>query len=76
MLKDISIGQYVPGNSFLHSSDPRSKLICMFVYIVLIFCTFNYYSLIIMLSVTVVCVLVSGFDGGFLDGRGYHFLFF
>ena len=32
MLKDITIGQYYPGHSFLHSLDPRTKLICLFFY--------------------------------------------
>jgi energy-coupling factor transport system permease protein len=32
MLKDITIGQYYPGQSFLHKLDPRTKLICLFLY--------------------------------------------
>ena len=32
MFKDITIGQYYPGQSFLHRLDPRTKLICLFVY--------------------------------------------
>ena len=27
MLKDITLGQYFPGNSVIHRMDPRSKLI-------------------------------------------------
>lgn len=27
MLKDITIGQYIPGNSLVHQMDPRSKII-------------------------------------------------
>ena len=27
MLKDITIGQYLPGESFLHKLDPRTKII-------------------------------------------------
>lgn len=37
MLKDITIGQYYPGQSFLHSLDPRTKLICLFFYMVGLF---------------------------------------
>ena len=32
MLKDITIGQYYPAQSFLHRLDPRTKLICLFFY--------------------------------------------
>jgi len=27
MLNNITIGQYFPGNSFLHRMDPRAKII-------------------------------------------------
>ncbi|MCL2166262.1 MAG: energy-coupling factor transporter transmembrane protein EcfT [Clostridiales bacterium] len=37
MLKDITIGQYYPGQSFLHLLDPRTKLICLFAYMVGLF---------------------------------------
>ena len=26
MLKDVTLGQFFPGNSFLHKADPRIKL--------------------------------------------------
>ena len=38
MLKNITIGQYLPGESFIHKLDPRIKIIniyiiyCMFIY--------------------------------------------
>ena len=37
MLKDITIGQFYPGQSFLHRLDPRTKLICLFLYMVGLF---------------------------------------
>ena len=37
MLKDMTLGQYFPGNSILHKIDPRMKLILTVLYIVLIF---------------------------------------
>ena len=36
-LKDITLGQYVPGNSPVHRLDPRTKLICVVLYIVALF---------------------------------------
>ncbi len=37
MLKDMTLGQYFPGNSILHKIDPRMKLILAVLYIVMIF---------------------------------------
>ncbi len=37
MLKDITLGQFFPGNSLIHRLDPRTKLICLIVYIVALF---------------------------------------
>ena len=37
MLKDITLGQYFPGNSIIHHLDPRAKLIMLVVYIVALF---------------------------------------
>lgn len=37
MLKDITLGQYFPGNSPVHRLDPRTKLILLVVYIVALF---------------------------------------
>ncbi len=37
MLKDITLGQYFPGNSILHRLDPRTKLIGVIAYITALF---------------------------------------
>jgi len=37
VLKDITLGQYHPGNSVVHRLDPRSKLLLTIAYIVAIF---------------------------------------
>ena len=37
MLKDITIGQYFPGNSVVHRTDPRTKIVLTFFYIILLF---------------------------------------
>ena len=37
MLKDITLGQFFPGNSAIHRMDPRTKLIALIVYIVALF---------------------------------------
>ncbi len=37
MLNDITLGQYLPGNSAVHRLDPRTKILLMIAYIVAIF---------------------------------------
>ena len=44
MLKDITLGQYFPGNSFVHRLDPRTKLIMLVIYIVALFAAASWIS--------------------------------
>ena len=37
MFKDITLGQYYPGESVVHKLDPRTKIILMFAYIAVVF---------------------------------------
>ena len=37
MIRDITIGQYLPGDSFLHKMDARAKIVLTFVFILVIF---------------------------------------
>ena len=53
MLKDITIGQYFPGNSVIHRLDPRFKIIITAIYITMLFCA----SEIIGLSIGVAFVI-------------------
>ena len=55
MLKDITIGQYYPGRSVLHSCDPRLKLVATIAYIVVLFVAAN--PLGIALSLLLLAVL-------------------
>lgn len=36
MLKDITFGQFFPGGSLLHRTDPRFKIIILLVFLVLV----------------------------------------
>ncbi|MGE5631137.1 MAG: energy-coupling factor transporter transmembrane component T family protein [Caulobacteraceae bacterium] len=44
MIKDITIGQYIPGDSPVHKLDPRIKIIITFIFITLLFLVGNYFS--------------------------------
>ncbi|MBR4957908.1 MAG: energy-coupling factor transporter transmembrane protein EcfT, partial [Phascolarctobacterium sp.] len=37
MLSEITLGQYFPGNSFIHRLDPRTKILATLIYIIAIF---------------------------------------
>ena len=53
MLKDITLGQYFPGNSVIHRLDPRTKLIGLVCYIVALFLAKSYVSYALMALVLV-----------------------
>jgi len=38
MLKDITLGQYMPGDTLVHRLDPRMKIILTILYIAIVFC--------------------------------------
>ena len=52
MMRDITIGQYYPSESPVHSLDPRSKLMAVFLYIVALFVVKNPISYIAFLIIT------------------------
>ena len=59
MLKDITLGQYFPGNSPVHRLDPRTKLIMLVVYIVALFLAKSWVSYAVMLAFLVFTVKIS-----------------
>ena len=59
MLKDITLGQYFPGNSVIHHLDPRTKLIMLVVYIVALFMAVSWVSYGLMLAFLLVVVKIS-----------------
>ena len=50
-LKDITLGQFFPGNSVVHRLDSRTKLICVVLYIVALFLANWFFTYAIMLLV-------------------------
>ena len=46
MIRDITLGQYYPGDSFIHKLDPRFKIIATLVYIVALFIMVDFTSYI------------------------------
>lgn len=58
-LRDITLGQFFPGESFIHRLDPRSKLIFTFLYIIALFLAKTLLSYGIMLLVFISGILIS-----------------
>jgi len=59
VLKDITLGQYFPGHSFVHRLDPRTKLIMLVVYIVALFTAVNWASYALCLVFLGVTIAIS-----------------
>ena len=59
MLKDITLGQYFPGNTIVHRLDPRSKLIIVVLYIAALFQAKGWISYLSVTGVTALCMILS-----------------
>ena len=59
MLKDITLGQYFPGDTVAHRLDPRTKILLVVLYIVALFCADSLLAYGILALVLAVCVRVS-----------------
>ena len=60
MLKDITIGQYFPGNSVIHRLDPRFKIIITAIYITMLFCASEIIGLSIGVAFVIFVLMLSG----------------
>ena len=60
MLSDITLGQYFPGNSYLHRMDPRVKILLTFACIVFVFVANNFFALLSIVALVVIAMLLSG----------------
>ncbi len=59
MLKDITLGQYFPGSSFIHRLDPRTKLISVVLYIVALFTAQSWLSYGLILAFLLFSIRIS-----------------
>ena len=60
MFKDITLGQYYPGNSVVHRADPRTKILITLFFLVSLFLVSNWWG---FLPVLVFLGLVIGLSG-------------
>lgn len=59
MLKDITLGQFFPGNTIAHRLDPRTKLLLVVLFIVALFQAKGWIAYGILTLVVAVCMRVS-----------------
>ena len=59
MLRDITIGQYFPGNSLIHRLDPRFKIVITLIYILMLFTGSNIICLAVGGVYTIAALLLS-----------------
>jgi energy-coupling factor transport system permease protein len=60
VIRDITLGQYIPGRSPIHRMDPRVKIALTFVFIVFLFVASNFQSLLLMVLLMFAILLCSG----------------
>jgi len=59
VLKDITLGQYFPGNTVAHKLDPRTKILLVVLYITALFTAGSFVAYGLMALVLAACVRVS-----------------
>lgn len=59
MIKDITIGQYFPGNSVIHRLDSRVKLVLDILYLVILFTAQSYTGLLLGMLFMVMCYMLA-----------------
>ena len=58
-MQNIIIGQYVPGQSFIHKLDPRAKLLTAFLFVIIVFLANNWITYALLGAFTLLAILVS-----------------
>lgn len=76
MLKDITLGQYFPGESYIHKLDARVKIMLAIVFMVVIFCIKSMYGYGVLVIFTLFMIAVSKIPFGYMIKAVKPVLFF
>ncbi len=60
MLRDITLGQYMPGHTLVHRLDPRTKIILTVLYIAIVFCVASPVWYVFPLAYVLLATKLSG----------------
>ena len=66
MIRDITLGQYFPGNSWVHRLDPRIKIIATLLFLIELFIVDNFIGFGIAAVCLGVVIAVSGVPVGYI----------
>ncbi|MFV0516001.1 MAG: energy-coupling factor transporter transmembrane component T family protein [Aminipila sp.] len=67
MIRDITLGQYYPGDSVIHRLDPRIKIIGTFIYIIALFVVSDFIGFAISALMLSIIVGISKVPFGFIS---------
>ncbi|KMO64674.1 Energy-coupling factor transporter transmembrane protein EcfT, partial [Lacticaseibacillus rhamnosus] len=56
----LLLGRYIPGHSWIHELDPRTKLMASFYYIGIVFLANNWQTYLMMFVATLFMIWLSG----------------
>lgn len=59
MLKDITIGQYIPGESFVHKMDPRTKILIAIAFIASLFIIDKFIGYLLVVAFLALSIYIS-----------------
>lgn len=59
MIRDITLGQYYPGNSWIHKLDPRVKIMATLLYIVALFVVKDFSGFIVAFAALEAVIIIS-----------------
>lgn len=74
-MDNMILGRYIPGDSIIHRLDPRSKLLAMFLLIVISFWANNPITNLLLFVVTGIFISLSGVPLSFFI-KGLRSMFF
>lgn len=59
MLKEITIGQYIPGDSFIHKLDPRTKILISILFIACLFLVDKFVGYTLILAYLAAIIIIA-----------------
>lgn len=60
MIKDITLGQYFPGHSFIHRLDPRTKILATLCYVISLFLVRRLIGFLVVGILMAIIIAISG----------------
>ncbi len=62
MMKDITLGQFIPGDSIIHKLDPRVKIVAILIYMISVFLVTKFIVYLSIAAALLGVILISGLE--------------